>query len=93
MRSITAQASLVLAISRTNISVAPTCVSSSMTVAIFFFSTMALTATQPSSSSCVIVGALLPGVILEASWSFDRSMLYWQRTYFCAATDMLDERF
>lgn len=60
---------------------APTLSSSSMTVAIFFFSTMELTATQPSSSRAVIVGARLPGVICEATDSPERGMLYWQRTY------------
>lgn len=58
---------LVFAISRTKISVAPTAVKSSITVAIFFFSTMELTATQPSSSNALIVGARFPGVILVAS--------------------------
>ena len=60
------QGALVLAISKTNMSVAPTSVRSSITVAIFFFSTMALTAIQPSSSKAVMVGARLPGVILVA---------------------------
>lgn len=56
-----------------------------MTVAICFFSTIELTATQPSSSSALIVGARLPGVIFVAEASFDLWTLYWQRTYFCAA--------
>ena len=60
---------------------APTLSSSSMTVAIFFFSTMELTATQPSSSRAVIVGARLPGVIFEATESPERRMLYGHRTY------------
>ena len=74
-----------LAIVSTRISVAPTLVSSSMTVATFFFSTMELTATQPSSSRAVTVGARLPGVMFDAVASSARGMLYWQRTYFWAA--------
>jgi len=73
---------LVFAILSTRISVAPTAVSSSITVAIFFFSTIELTATQPSSSSALMVGARLPGVILVAFVSVSRLTLYWQRTYF-----------
>lgn len=66
-------------------SVAPTLVNSSITVAIFFFSTIELTATQPSSSRAVTVGARLPGVMLEAVESSERGILYWHRTYFWAA--------
>lgn len=66
-------------------SIAPTAVRSSITVAIRFFSTIELTATQASSSSAVMVGALFPGVILVASSSDLRLTLYWQRTNFCAA--------
>src|SRR4051794_20483644 len=55
-----------------------------MTGARRFFSTMALTATQPSSSSDVTVGARLPGVTLMASGSRVRGTLYWHKTYFCA---------
>ena len=77
-----AQPTLVFAIARTNMSVAPTSVSLSMTVAICFFSTIELTATQPSSSKALMVGARLPGVIFVADWSFERWTLYWQRTYF-----------
>lgn len=76
---------------RTRISVAPTLVRSSMTVAIFFFSTIELTATQPSSSRAVTVGARLPGVILEAVANSPRGMLYWHRTYFWAAAEKRDE--
>jgi hypothetical protein len=48
-----------------------------MTVAIFFFSTIELTATQaPSPSSALTVGARLPGVIFVAAASFVRSTLY-----------------
>lgn len=47
---------------------------------------MQLTATQSGSpSKALTVGARLPGVILAAAASFDRSMLYWHRTCFCAA--------
>ena len=67
---------------KTKISVAPILVSSSITVAICFFSTIELTATQPSSSSAVMVGARLPGVMLDAVASSPRGILYWQRTYF-----------
>jgi hypothetical protein len=69
----------------TRMSQAPTSVSWSMTMAIFFRGTMTEMATQPLSSSEVTVGARFPGVILRASSSFARSMLYVQRTYFCAA--------
>lgn len=69
----------------TKISDAPTLVNSSMTVAICFFSTIELTATQPASSRAVMVGARLPGVMLDAVASSERGMLYWQRTYFWAA--------
>jgi hypothetical protein len=60
------QPALVFAMASTNISVAPTSVSWSITVAICFFSTIELTATQPSSSNALIVGARLPGVIFVA---------------------------
>lgn len=50
----------------TRMSVAPTLVSWSITLAISFFSTIELTATQPSASSAVMVGARLPGVIPQA---------------------------
>jgi hypothetical protein len=53
-----------------------------MTVAMFFFSTMELTATQLGSSRAVTVGARLPGVIVDAVASFSRGMLYWHRMYF-----------
>jgi hypothetical protein len=76
------QPALEFAIARTIISVAPTSVNSSITVAIFFFSTIELTATQPSSSNALIVGARLPGVNFVASWSLVLCTLYWQRTYF-----------
>jgi hypothetical protein len=77
---------LVLAISSTKISWAPTSVKSSIAVAIFFLSTIELTATHsPSPSNALIVGARLPGVICVAAASFVRSTLYWQRTYFWAA--------
>lgn len=69
----------------TNISVAPQAVSSSMTVAMLSFSTMALTATHSGSSRAVMEGALLPGVILVAVLRPDRAMLYWQRMNFWAA--------
>jgi len=55
-----------------------------MTLATSFFSTIELTATQPSDSSGVMVGALLPGVILVAVDSMSFGMLYWLRTNFCA---------
>lgn len=71
--------------SRTRISVAPTSVNSSITTAILFFSTIELTATQPSSSKALMVGALFPGVITVAFASLVRSTLYWQSTNFCAA--------
>ena len=54
---------------------APATVSSSMTRAIFFLSTMTEMATQPHSSSEVTVGARLPGVIFLAMSSLLRSML------------------
>jgi hypothetical protein len=66
-------------------SVAPTSVRLSMTIAMFFFSTMVLTATQPASSRELIVGARRPGVIFVAASSLLRETLYWQRTYCCAA--------
>lgn len=69
----------------TSISVAPTLVNSSILFAICFFSTMELTATQSWSSSVVIVGARLPGVIFVAVSRSARGTLYWQRTYFWAA--------
>jgi hypothetical protein len=81
----TSLAALVFAISRTKMSVAPTAVSSSITMAICFFSTIELTATQPSSSNALIVGARFPGVILVALERLVRRTLYWQRTYLCAA--------
>lgn len=70
---------------KTRISDAPTLVSSSITVATFFFSTIELTATQFSSSRAVTVGARFPGVMEQAVASWVRGMLYWQRTYFWAA--------
>ena len=70
------QPALVLAIARTIISVAPTSVNSSITVAIFFFSTMELTATQPSSSNALMVGARFPGVICVALGSLSLWTLY-----------------
>lgn len=70
---------------KTRISVAPTLVNPSITVAICFFSTMELTATQPSSSRAVMVGARLPGVMLDAVANWARGILYWHSTYFCAA--------
>jgi hypothetical protein len=79
------QGALVFAISSTKISVAPTSVSLSITVAMLFLSTMELTATHPSSSRALIVGARRPGVTLVARCSEERSTLYWQRTYFWAA--------
>lgn len=81
------QPARVFAISNTKISVAPTLDNSSIAVAIFFFSTIELTATQPSSSKALMVGALFPGVILLASLRLERLTLYWQRTYFCAAIE------
>jgi hypothetical protein len=54
---------------------APAAVSSSITRAIFFLSTMTDMATQPASSSEVTVGARLPGVICLAMSSLLRSML------------------
>lgn len=57
---------LVLAISITKTSVAPTAVRSSILVAILLFSTIAFTATQSESSKAVIVGARFPGVISVA---------------------------
>jgi hypothetical protein len=57
-----------------------------MTTAMFFFATITLTATQLPSTRGVMVGARFPGVILVAASRFDRSMLYTQRTYCCAAT-------
>ena len=54
----------------------------SIVSAIFFFSTMTLTATHPLSSSEVTVGALRPGVMLLTFSNFDLGALYVQRTYF-----------
>ena len=76
---------LEFSIPNTKISVAPTAVNSSMTVAINFFSTIELTATHPLSSSGVTVGARLPGVILHAACRIERGTLYSQSTYFFAA--------
>ena len=73
---------LEFAIFSTKISVA--LVSWSITMAIVFFSTIELMATQSASSSAVIVGARLPGVIVAALVRRERGILYWQRTYFCA---------
>lgn len=81
---------LELAICNTRISVAPTAVSSSITVAIIRFSTIELTATQSASSSAVIVGALMPGVIRVAASKTVRWTLYWHRTYFCAANNHIN---
>lgn len=81
------QVVLVFWMPKTRMSVAPTFVSSSITIAILFFSTMEDTATHPSSSSAVTVGARFPGVILQASDKSGRDMLYWHRTYFLAAID------
>ena len=67
---------LVFTIFKTKISVAPTAVSSSITVAIFFFSTIQLTATHSASSRDVIVGARLPGVIFVAFGRSVRGTLY-----------------
>lgn len=69
----------------TNMSVAPQAVSSSITDAIFSFSTIELIATQSGSSRAVIVGARLPGVIFVAISKSFRATLYWQRTNFWAA--------
>jgi len=68
------------------ISSAPISTSSSMMFAILSFSTILLTATQSFDSKGLIVGAFLPGVILVASDRLVRQMLYWQTTYFLAAT-------
>lgn len=76
---------LEFSISITKISVAPHANKSSMTVAIRSTSTMALTAIQSLSYSAVMVGARLPGVMVVAVWRSGRGMLYWHRTYFCAA--------
>lgn len=38
-----------------------------------------------------MVGARLPGVILAAAARFDRSTLYWHRTCFCAAANVLTD--
>jgi hypothetical protein len=85
---LSAEIYLVFEISSTKISCAPASVNSSITVAILFFSTIELTATQdPSPSNALTVGALFPGVIFVAAVSFVRSMLYWQRTCFCAAVE------
>ena len=51
---------------RTRTSFAPKATSWSMTVAIQFFCTITLTATQPSMSRALVVGARLPGVMLTA---------------------------
>ena len=67
---------LEFAISSTRISVAPAAVNSSMTVAICFFSTIALTAAQSGVSNAVTVGARLPGVIRVPIWRSARGMLY-----------------
>ena len=80
---------LEFAILSTRISVAPQAVSSSITLAIFSFNTIELIAAHLGSSSAVIVGARLPGVIFVAVSRRLRSTLYWQRTYFWAA----DERY
>lgn len=69
----------------TKISHAPASVNLSIAIAICFLCTITEIATQPLSSSEVTVGARLPGVICFAISSFERSMLYWQRTYFWAA--------
>ena len=76
---------LELAMLSTNISVAPQAVNSSMTVAMFSFSTIELTATHAGSSRAVMVGARLPGVIFAAVSRPFRATLYWQRMNFCAA--------
>ena len=89
---------LELAILSTNMSVAPQAVSSSMTVAMFSFSTIELTATHAGSSRAVMVGARLPGVIFAAVSRPFRATLYWHRINFCAAkygcelNDVRDER-
>lgn len=57
---------------------------SSITVAMSLRNTIACTATHPSSSSGVTVGALRPGVMLDARTRSWRETLYVQRTYFCA---------
>lgn len=67
---------LELAILSTNISVAPQAVSSSMTDAMFSFSTIELTATHSGSSKAVMVGARFPGVIFVAVSRPLRAMLY-----------------
>lgn len=69
----------------TRMSVAPRADNSSIAGAIVFFSTMALTATHPSASSAVTVGAIRPGVTLAAAARLMRATLYWQRTYCFAA--------
>ena len=79
---------LELAILSTNMSVAPQAVSSSMTVAMFSFSTIELTATHAGSSRAVMVGARLPGVIFVAVSRPSRATLYWQRMNFCAARNV-----
>ena len=66
---------LELAMFPTKISSAPQLARSSITVAIFTFSTMTFTATQSGSSSAVTVGARLPGVILVAVGRSFRGML------------------
>lgn len=73
---------LELMIFNTSISIAPQAVNSSITVATLLLSTVALTATQPSFCNGSIVGDVFPGVILVASDSLLRSMLYLHRTYF-----------
>lgn len=78
---------LEFAILSTRISVAPQAVSSSITFAIFSFNTIELTAAHVESSSAVIVGARMPGVIFVAVSRRLRSTLYWQRTYFWAADE------
>lgn len=69
------------------ISVPPMSIIWSMMTAIFERSTMELTATQLASSKLVIVGARLPGVILTALSSIDRSTLYVHSTKRWAARD------
>lgn len=76
---------LELAMLSTSISVAPQAVNSSITDAMFPFSTIELTATQSGSSNAVMVGALFPGVIFVAVSRPLRAMLYWQRMNFWAA--------
>jgi len=68
----------------TRISSAPTNSNLSIVSAIILLSTITLTATHPSSSSGLTEGALLPGVILLAASSFERSILYVHSTNFCA---------